>query len=300
VVVDDGSRDHAEQVAARYPEVIYIRQENQGLAARNTGIRMSRGSYLVFLDADDRLLPTALEAGLRWFRAYPECAFVSGDHRRVAADGSIIKKPEASRVDRDHYLALLRGNYIGMHATVMYRREVLERIGGFATSLAACEDYELYLRIAKRFPIYSHNEVVAEYHLHGANMSCDTGLMLKTALAALRSQWQDIKSDKRCREAYKDGIGVWRENYGKELIHKIKNHIHASGSWKQVARAVMVLWRYAPRWFASHIAKSVGRFCFKMLKAVLPDLIRRRLLVKRQGLRIAWLPVMCASGTCDV
>src|SRR5918997_500688 len=75
VVVDDGSTDNTQEVAARYPGVRYIRQENQGLAgARNAGIRRSNGSFLVFLDADDRLLPRALEAGLKALKEHPECA----------------------------------------------------------------------------------------------------------------------------------------------------------------------------------------------------------------------------------
>src|SRR5215210_2105808 len=62
VVVDDGSPDDTAEVAARYPEVRYICQDNQGLsAARNTGLGQSEGEYVVFLDADDRLLPEALE-----------------------------------------------------------------------------------------------------------------------------------------------------------------------------------------------------------------------------------------------
>src|ERR687898_3616338 len=72
IVVDDGSTDNTSEVAASYAGVRYIRQENQGLAgARNAGIRRSRGSYLVFLDADDRLLADALEAGLASLEEHP-------------------------------------------------------------------------------------------------------------------------------------------------------------------------------------------------------------------------------------
>src|SRR5262245_20604446 len=61
IVVDDGSTDSTADVAARYPRVRYVRQNNQGLsAARNTGIKHGLGRFLVFLDADDLLLPGAL------------------------------------------------------------------------------------------------------------------------------------------------------------------------------------------------------------------------------------------------
>src|SRR5829696_2931566 len=78
VVVDDGSTDDTSEVAARYPGVRLVRQENRGLSgARNAGLARSRGEYVVFLDADDRLLPGALEAGVERLGANPQCAFVS-------------------------------------------------------------------------------------------------------------------------------------------------------------------------------------------------------------------------------
>src|SRR4030095_15829456 len=129
VVVDDGSADNALEVVARYPAVRYIRQDNQGLsAARNTGLRQSNGAYLVFLDADDRLLPIALETGVDCLQAHPECGFVSGHYSLIRSDGSPQPHPVYS-AGRDHYHALLRTNYIGMHATVMYRRDIFESIG---------------------------------------------------------------------------------------------------------------------------------------------------------------------------
>src|SRR3712207_6844017 len=72
LVVDDGSTDNTQEVAAPYPGVRCIRQENQGLAApRNTGIRHTKGTQLVFLDADDRLLPGALASGLYAPKEHP-------------------------------------------------------------------------------------------------------------------------------------------------------------------------------------------------------------------------------------
>src|SRR5215207_9860716 len=85
IVVDDGSPDDTSEVAGRYPEVRLVRQENRGLAgARNAGLSYSEGEYVVFLDADDRLLPEALEAGLKCLKAHSECAFASGRYRFIA------------------------------------------------------------------------------------------------------------------------------------------------------------------------------------------------------------------------
>jgi glycosyltransferase involved in cell wall biosynthesis len=107
IVVDDGSPDDTSEVAARYPGVRCVRQENQGLsAARNAGLRHSGGEYVVFLDADDRLLPEAIEAGLRGFEAHPECAFVYGDYRVIATDGSFLRRSRRHVVGRDGYVAL--------------------------------------------------------------------------------------------------------------------------------------------------------------------------------------------------
>jgi glycosyltransferase involved in cell wall biosynthesis len=66
VVVDDGSTDNTREIACRNLAVHYIQQENAGpSAARNMGVKSSRGEYLVFLDADDRLLPDALTVGVQ-------------------------------------------------------------------------------------------------------------------------------------------------------------------------------------------------------------------------------------------
>src|SRR5215469_4431153 len=87
LVIDDGSTDETRKVASNFEKVKYYYQPNRGLAsARNTGIRECRGDFLVFLDADDLLLPTALQIGIDELLSRPECAFASGDHRRVDVD----------------------------------------------------------------------------------------------------------------------------------------------------------------------------------------------------------------------
>jgi glycosyltransferase involved in cell wall biosynthesis len=250
VVVDDGSTDNTSEVAGRYPGVHCVRQENQGLAgARNSGLYESKGSYLVFLDADDRLLPDALKVGLECLKAHPECAFVSGRYREIAADESHLRGFQPLyHIKKGDYSELLRGNYIGMHATLMYRRSVLESVGGFDTSIEACEDYDLYLRIARNFPIHCHDKVVAEYRQHDSNMSRDSALMLKATLAILRSQRTYIKRHRHYQEAYKIGVRTFQDHYGVLLAWEMLDHVRER-AWKQAIRDLLVLMRYYPRVF---------------------------------------------------
>ena len=289
IVVDDGSTDDTAEVAASYPMVRYVRQDNQGLSsARNTGLRESRGDYLVFLDADDLLLPRALEAGLTCMCAHPECAFVSGHYRYIKQDGSFRRENLQQYIDHDHYLALLRGNYIGMHATVMYRRDVFEAVGDYATSLPVCEDYDLFLRIARRFPVFCHDEVVAEYRQHGGNMSGDLGLMLKTVLSVLRSQWPYVKDDRRAAQAIRVGLRNWQAYYGEHLFIKASS-LKLPRHFQSKIRILLVILRHAPLYFVFHTLKWLFEMGLEKLRAVTPRSIREY--VARRLYPFPWPPV---------
>src|SRR5262249_27584085 len=170
LVVDDGSTDHTREVALSFPQVRYVHQRNQGLAAaRNTGTRETTGSYLLFLDADDRLLPEAVQSGLECFREHPESGFVFGAFRNIYDDGSPAPTEVSSGVQHDYYWRLLQGNIIGMHAAVLYSRTALLDAGGFNDRLPACEDYDLYLRISRLWPVQRHERLIAEYRQHDKN-----------------------------------------------------------------------------------------------------------------------------------
>lgn len=265
IVVNDGSPDNTSEVAALYPQVREICQRNQGLAvARNVGFQGSKGEYLVFLDADDRLLPNALEIGLGYLTDHPKCAFVSGQFLYIAADGSPLPPSVRPPIEKDHYLELLRFNYIGMHSTVVYRRAMLESAGGFDISggVKGAEDYDLYLRIARRFPVYSHNKAVAEYRQHGSSMSRNSEMMLQSVLTALRSQKLYIKGNKRYEKVYKEGVQQWQEFYGEQIVEKLRAKVREGHGWRPIwqdARAVM---HYYPRGFVRHAYRKLGRTLF--------------------------------------
>jgi glycosyltransferase involved in cell wall biosynthesis len=174
IVVDDGSTDDPAAIVAQFPAVQFIRQDNRGLSgARNTGLWSCTTSHVIFLDADDRLLPIAVEAGLMCITARGDCAFVYGGHRSISVDGRPIGPDYVAPIEGDAHLAMLRRNQIAMHATVLYRRDRLLEMNGFDETLGLCEDYDMYLRITQKYPIASFPVVVAEYRRHSRNLSND-------------------------------------------------------------------------------------------------------------------------------
>lgn len=155
IVVDDGSTDDTAEIAARYP-VRYLRQMNQGTsAARNRGLHASDAEYVVFLDSDDRLLPTALHVGASALDAAPEAVFAVGLYRRIDAEGGPLPGGDRPRLPSAAYFGLLARCSIAVPA-VTYRRAPLLESGGFDEHLRYAEDYDLYLRLTRRFSIVDH------------------------------------------------------------------------------------------------------------------------------------------------
>ena len=120
----------APEIAQRFP-VRYIRQPNRGLcASRNVGIQESRGRFLIFLDADDRLKPEAAEAGLRVLAERPNCAMAVGDHIFVSENGRHLSDSRKECFSSAHYEALLKSNFIEMISSVLFRRTCFRPGGG--------------------------------------------------------------------------------------------------------------------------------------------------------------------------
>lgn len=218
VIVDDGSTDGTRQVAAMYPHVKYVYQKNQGLsAARNTGIDNSTGSYLVFLDADDWLLENALATNLQYLKRDKQLAFVSGTYQYVFE--KIDRTYDIIREIKDfHYQQLLRCNYIGMHGAVMYQRWAFD-FYRFDISLKASEDYDMYLNLARKFPVYHHNQPIAAYRIHDNNMSGNIPMMLEYTLKVLKRQEPNLRSPAE-KKMFKKGIYEWKQWYCNELYKK--------------------------------------------------------------------------------
>ena len=247
IVVDDGSHDDTSEVASRYAQVRCLRQQRRGLAAaRNAGFASSSGDGVVFLDADDRLLPEALAIGGEALAARPACAFVFGHFRYIDVDGSPMTTVTQPCPPVAGYVDLLRTNFIRMHGTVAYRRTALIRAGGFDASLGVCEDYDLYLRIARDQEVACHHQLVAEYRLHDASMSRDAARILRAALGLLRRERRGLADSPALRAASEKGLRWWRECYGEKLLEEVWLHERQRDQIGRVRSLGRLAWLYPP------------------------------------------------------
>jgi glycosyltransferase involved in cell wall biosynthesis len=156
IVVDDGSSDDTRDMIGRYSErLIYIYQERQGVScARNKGIRFSSGEYIAFLDSDDKWLEKKLSFQLEFFMLNPHALICHTEEiwiRRGIRVNPMKKHKKCSGMIYERVLPLC----IISPSSVMIKRELFfNRLGFFDESFPVCEDYEMWLRIAARYPIY--------------------------------------------------------------------------------------------------------------------------------------------------
>jgi glycosyltransferase involved in cell wall biosynthesis len=261
IVVDDGSTDETEQVVSGFPRVRYLRQQNQGIAgARNTGLRASRGEMLVFLDADDRLLPDALEVGINCLTAHTDCAFVSGHWEFMTSDGHVYSSPAPVCIEKDHYRVLFDHNYIGTTGAVMFRREVFSAVGGFDPVPVGCDDLDLYMRIAREHPVACHDRIIVQHRIHGFNKSREKTLMIKSTLAVYRRQLKHVRGDQAleslCRERIKACRKLLRKSKLETIRKYLRNNKHLSWAYHRI-RAEFVFQRYKLTQRAKGKAKQI-------------------------------------------
>ena len=151
IIIDDGSTDQTRSVLQPYFDRIhYVYQENQGVSvARNHGIKLSTGTFIAFLDADDVFLPQKLELQLQVFAENPQLGIVQSGWRRVNQQGEMIMDVEPwKQVPQLNLETWLRWKPFGTMGTLLFRREALQQVGGFEPGLTHAEDVDLILRLS--------------------------------------------------------------------------------------------------------------------------------------------------------
>jgi glycosyltransferase involved in cell wall biosynthesis len=265
IVVDDGSTDHTLQVAASFGQrIVYLEQPNRREgAARNTGAAHARGTYFAFLDSDDYWLPGKLAGDLARFTQPDRPALVFSRARNVDPFDRTIGERRLPHPQGDVFWRLAREAFIPM-STVAVRADAFRACGGFVEDrdLSGTADWQLWIRLAARWPVGFVDQTATCIRVHGRNMSADPRYMERAMLAGVRYALADpvVAQRARGREAF-----IRACMYVTIALNAYGNGRHQR-SWLWLARAVL---SWPPQLLDA-------RFCGAVLRALVGPAVRGR------------------------
>lgn len=268
VLINDGSTEQATlDVLKRlesHPQLRIIHTENQGVArARNTAIEQARGSYILPLDADDRILPCYAERAAGILDVQPEVGFV-GCHYRIFGDRETECKPAAYRLPD-----LLVENVVPVAS--MYRRACWEQVGGYCPELNSIEDWDLWLGILGHgYQAMLIPEILFEYRVRpnsnlGHIRNPDT---YETRMRLLYQRHNVLYNQ------YRDSILLLKDrqfanlhSYASWLEQQVKNWQNEAGNQQKMREAL----QHNLGWLGSaHVWYTSQRYRWERLKMVHP------------------------------
>jgi glycosyltransferase involved in cell wall biosynthesis len=228
IVVDDGSTDGtAEALEPWLDRIRYIRQDNAGQsAARNRGIRESRGEFVAFLDADDRWEPNHLESVLQTFEKHPEAGAVCAGDRDIDATGRITGRVHLKRTPGPFFTTagmIARDTGIGCGRPPIARRSLLEEAGGYDETFRTAVDCEMWIRCSFLTTMVYMPDPLVLRRRHDHNLASNRGANARAWLRIL--QWLADTHPEFVRENRK----VIRRALGKEHLRLGKGLLLAAG-----------------------------------------------------------------------
>ncbi|MDC0479890.1 glycosyltransferase [Candidatus Marinimicrobia bacterium] len=186
IIIDDGSTDESLPLIESYidhPKIKIVLQQNKGLTiSNNLALKLSRGKYIMRLDADDYLVETALEKLSTVLDKKSEIGMVFGDYYLVDENENILE--HFRRHDFSQDVKLLDQPAHG--ACTMFRVECLKKLGGYDESITRQDGYELWLRFIEKFEVSNINTPLFYYRQHGKNLTSQEDKLLDTRTEILK------------------------------------------------------------------------------------------------------------------
>ncbi len=171
IVIDDGSADNTRALMQNFVQndkrIHYHFQTNKGLAAaRNTGLRLAKGSFICFVDSDDELAPRHLEHRLKYLSKHPKVDFLHGGMTLIGP------KKKHFVVDMTDTSRKIHLNKCHIGGTFFFRKKILKKVTGFSP-IPFGEDFDFYRRVDGQFTIHKVRWSTYYYHLDSENRLCD-------------------------------------------------------------------------------------------------------------------------------
>ncbi len=186
-IIDDGSTDHTrELIEKEFPNVRYVYQNNAGVsAARNHGLKLAQSPWIAFLDSDDEWLPGKLKAQIDFFQKNPDYKICQTEEIWIRNGRRVNPMKKHQKFGGWIFEKCLPLCAISPSA-VMIHRDIFNSVGTFDESYAACEDYELWLRIASQYPVgLIETPYIQKYGGHADQLSHQFPIMDQFRIRAL-------------------------------------------------------------------------------------------------------------------
>lgn len=200
IIVNDCSSDESVSIVTHYLSdgriTLFHNERNSGVAAsRNRALEHAKGEFITFLDQDDIWLPRKLEIQVAVIQANPGIGLLHAGYARIDPNSDLLpayrelpaerfSDPDATVDVRDVFAEIFVTNDI-QPLTTMIPREVMEAVGPFNAELPGVDDYELWLRIALRYPVGHIQTIVGYWRAHPGQQSNQGYRMLMIRLKAL-------------------------------------------------------------------------------------------------------------------
>jgi glycosyltransferase involved in cell wall biosynthesis len=187
VVVDDGSTDNTAAWLTQLSDsrVQVISQKNQGQAtARNTGITHATGDYIAFLDADDLWKSTLLEQLVNCLESHPQAGLAYCWTALTNQQGHPTGRLAISHAEGNVWKQLIESDFLSC-GSVLIRRACFEVVGLFSPDIALSEDWDMWIRIAAKFPFALVKQPLFLYRQHPASSSQKIKLLLQASLKVI-------------------------------------------------------------------------------------------------------------------
>lgn len=239
IIVNDGSTDNSLEIIQSYHDdrIRVINNEiNCGLTkSLNKAIREARGEYIARQDADDISLPNRFEEQIKHLEEHPQVALLGTSIYRIDSGGKILRKTVAMV---NPGKSLFRQNQFN-HGSTMFKREAVNRLGGYNELFRYSQDYELWLRLAKYYEVSNLTQVLYKLRFHNEAIRFkhgDESALYHLLAPKLASDELDTKVLKAIKD---DGIKSLYPHLNKNekvFFHKAAAYMQAQNKNMKLAR----------------------------------------------------------------
>ena len=245
IIVNDGSTDRFEEVLDSFEDsriCVLSHAKTQGPAAsRNDGISAARGEFVAIMDADDISAPSRLAVQVEFLESHSDVGLVGcAVYDNIDDRGSTLYTSYLPEEDETIRQELVK-KWCLLHSSIMFRREVAERVGGYRSEFAPAEDHDFILRVLEQYKTQNLPVKLVRYRINPTGLSV-TGHAYIEALgeAAMRLARQR------------------RQGYAEDLAAELKRLMHLKairetlGFWSRLA------WSWRDSYYAANRYYGLG------------------------------------------